>query len=65
MKRLLPFVLAAGLATTLFAQDEIAQAKSLIQNGRCAEAVAPLQKLYKSSFFEYSIEFSYSRFSYI
>ena len=50
MKRLLPFVLAAGLATTLFAQDEIAQAKSLIQNGRCAEAVAPLQKLYKSSF---------------
>ena len=50
MKCLLPFVLAAGLATTLFAQDEIAQAKSLIQNGRCAEAVAPLQKLYKSSF---------------
>ena len=50
MKRLLPFVLAAGLATSLFAQDEIAQAKSLIQNGRCAEAVAPLQKLYKSSF---------------
>lgn len=50
MKRLLPFVLAAGLATTLFAQDEIAQAKSLIQNGRCAEAIAPLQKLYKSSF---------------
>ncbi|MDD7499070.1 penicillin-binding protein activator [Fibrobacter sp.] len=50
MKRLLLFVLAAGLATTLFAQDEIAQAKSLIQNGRCAEAVAPLQKLYKSSF---------------
>ena len=50
MKRFLPFVLAAGLATTLFAQDEIAQAKSLIQNGRCAEAVAPLQKLYKSSF---------------
>ena len=42
--------MAAGLATTLFAQDEIAQAKSLIQNGRCAEAVAPLQKLYKSSF---------------
>ena len=50
MKRLLSFVLAAGLATSLFAQDEIAQAKSLIQNGRCAEAVAPLQKLYKSSF---------------
>ena len=50
MKRLLPFVLAAGLATSLFAQDEIAQAKSLIQNGKCAEAVAPLQKLYKSSF---------------
>jgi len=50
MKRLLPLVLVASLATSLFAQDEIAQAKSLIQNGQCAEAIAPLQKLYKSSF---------------
>lgn len=50
MKRLLPLVLVASLATTLFAQDEISQAKSLIQNGQCAEAIAPLQKIYKSSF---------------
>ncbi|MDO4946780.1 MAG: penicillin-binding protein activator [Fibrobacter sp.] len=50
MKRLLPLVLVASLATSLFAQDEISQAKSLIQNGQCAEAIAPLQKLYKSSF---------------
>ncbi len=50
MKRLIPLVLAVGLATSLYAQDEVAQAKSLIQNGRCADAVAPLQKLYKSSF---------------
>lgn len=50
MKRLLPLVLVASLATSLFAQDEIAQAKSLIQNGQCAEAIAPLQKVYKSSF---------------
>ena len=50
MKRILPLVLAAGLATALFAQDEISQAKSLIQNGKCSEAVSPLQKVYKSSF---------------
>ncbi len=50
MKRLLPLVLVAGLATALFAQDEVAQAKSLIQNGKCAEAVAPLSKVYKSNF---------------
>lgn len=50
MKRLLPLVLVASLATTLFAQDEISQAKSLISNGQCAEAIAPLQKIYKSSF---------------
>lgn len=50
MKRLLPFVLAASFAASAFAQDEIAQAKNLIQNGQCAEAIAPLQKVYKSSF---------------
>jgi tRNA/tmRNA/rRNA uracil-C5-methylase (TrmA/RlmC/RlmD family) len=50
MKRLLPFALVAMLAASAFAQDELAQAKSLIQNGRCSDAIVPLQKLYKSSF---------------
>ena len=50
MKRILPLVLAAGLATVLLAQDDLSQAKSLIQNGNCSEAIAPLQKVYKSQF---------------
>ncbi len=50
MKSLLPFVLVAGLATALFAQDDVSQAKSMIQNGKCADAIAPLSKVYKSSF---------------
>jgi ABC-type branched-subunit amino acid transport system substrate-binding protein len=50
MKRLLPFALVAMLAAFAFAQDEIREAKNLIQNGQCAEAIAPLQKVYKSSF---------------
>ena len=50
MKRLLPFALVAMLAASAFAQDEISQAKNLIQNGQCAEAIAPLQRVYKSSF---------------
>lgn len=50
MKRFLPFALVALLATSLFAQDEVSKAKSLIQSGNCAEAIAPLQKVVKSSF---------------
>lgn len=50
MKRLLPIALVAAFATSLFAQDEIAQAKSMIQNGNCSEAIAPLQKVYKANF---------------
>lgn len=50
MKRFFPLALVAVLATALFAQDEVSQAKSLIQNGKCAEAIAPLQKVFKSSF---------------
>ena len=50
MKRLLPFILVFSFALPLFAQDELAQAKSLIQSGRCADAIAPLQKIYKASF---------------
>ena len=50
MKRLLPFALVAMLAASAFAQAEIREAKNLIQNGQCAEAIAPLQTVYKSSF---------------
>lgn len=50
MNRLFPLVFVATLAASLFAQDDLSQAKSLIQNGNCAEAIAPLQKVYKSSF---------------
>lgn len=50
MKRLFPLALVAVLATALFAQDEVSQAKALIQGGKCAEAIAPLQKVFKSSF---------------
>lgn len=39
--------LCTGLS---FAQDEIAQAKTLIQNGKCAEAVPLLQKFSKAKF---------------
>ena len=50
MKRLLPILLASLLAAPLFAQDEIAQAKSLVRDGKCSEAIAPLQKISKSKF---------------
>lgn len=50
MKRILPLVLAAGLATTIFAQDDLSQAKSMIQNGNCADAISSLQKVYKANF---------------
>ncbi|MCQ2096922.1 MAG: penicillin-binding protein activator [Fibrobacter sp.] len=50
MKILFPLILAATFATTLFAQDNVSKAKELIKNGNCAEAVASLQKVYKSDF---------------
>lgn len=34
----------------LFAEDDLSYAKSLIQSGRCSDAIAPLAKVYKSSF---------------
>ena len=34
----------------VFAQGDLSQAMSLIQDGRCADAIAPLVKVYKSSF---------------
>ena len=48
MKSLFSLVLALSLAVPLCAQDEVAQAKSLIRDGRCADAIAPLQKLSKA-----------------
>lgn len=50
MKSLFSLVLALSLAVPLCAQDEVAQAKSLIRDGRCADAIAPLQKLSKAKF---------------
>ena len=50
MKSLFSLVLALSLAVPLCAQDEVAQAKSLIRAGKCADAVAPLQKLSKAKF---------------
>lgn len=34
----------------LFAEDDLSYAASLIQSGRCSDAIAPLAKVYKSSF---------------
>ena len=34
----------------IFAQGDLSQAMSLIQDGRCSDAIAPLVKVYKSSF---------------
>ena len=34
----------------IFAQGDLSQAMSLIQDGRCADAIGPLVKVYKSSF---------------
>ena len=50
MKRLFSLILAISLTTPLFAQDDNAQAKALIRDGRCADAIAPLQKVSKAKF---------------
>lgn len=50
MKILFPLILAATCATSLFAQDDVTKAKNLIKNGNCAEAIGPLQKVYKANF---------------
>lgn len=50
MKRLIPFLFLSILSTMVFAQDDLSNAKSLIQSGRCSDAIAPLVKVYKSSF---------------
>ena len=48
MKSLFSLILALSLAVPLCAQDETAHAKSLIRDGKCADAIAPLQKISKS-----------------
>ena len=50
MKRLLPFLFVSFLSSMVFAQGDLSQAMSLIQDGRCSDAIAPLVKVYKSSF---------------
>ena len=50
MKSLFSLILALSLAVPLCAQDETAHAKSLIRDGKCADAIAPLQKISKSKF---------------
>jgi hypothetical protein len=50
MNRLIPFFLVASLCASAFAQGEVAKAKALVGEGKCAEAVPLLQKVSKSSF---------------
>lgn len=50
MNRLIPFFLVASLCATAFAQGEIAKAKDLVREGKCAEALPVLQKVLKSNF---------------
>ena len=50
MNRLFPLFLAAVLSTSVFAQDDVERVKSVVKNGRCSDAIAPLQKIYSSSF---------------
>jgi hypothetical protein len=50
MKRLLPFLFVSFFSSMIFAQGDLSQAMSLIQDGRCADAIGPLVKVYKSSF---------------
>ena len=51
MKRLLTLLVSFALVGTAFAQDEVSRAKALIRDGRCADAIAPLQKLADSKNF--------------
>ena len=51
MNRLLPFLIVCAFATALFAQDDVSKAKSLIREGKCAEAAPALQKLSDSKSF--------------
>ena len=50
MNRLFPLFLAAILSTSVFAQDDVEKVKQVVKSGRCSDAIAPLQKIYGSSF---------------
>lgn len=50
MNRLISLLFVVCLSTSLFAQDEIAKAKSLIRDGNCADAVSALQGFTKAKF---------------
>jgi ABC-type branched-subunit amino acid transport system substrate-binding protein len=50
MNRLFPAILVALLSTTVFAQDDVERIKPMVKGGRCSEAIAPLKKIYASSF---------------
>ena len=49
MKHFLPVIAVALMSSMLFAQD-VERMKSMVRDGRCAEAIAPLQKVFKSNF---------------
>ena len=51
MNRLTSLLLVCALSGAVFAQDDISRAKAMIRDGRCAEAIAPLQKIADSKNF--------------
>ena len=51
MNRLTTLLLVCALSGAVFAQDDISRAKAMIRDGRCAEAIAPLQKIADSKNF--------------
>ena len=50
MNRVLPLLLTFILSATVLADDDVAKAKALIKDGKCAEAIPALEKLSKSQF---------------
>ena len=51
MNRLTSLLLVCALSGAVFAQDDISRAKAMIRDGRCAEAIAPLQNIADSKNF--------------
>jgi hypothetical protein len=50
MNRLFSLILVALLSSTVFAQGEVERIKPMVRDGRCSDAIGPLQKIYSSSF---------------
>jgi len=50
MNRLFPLFLGAFLSTAAMAQGDIDRVKPMVKEGRCSDAIAPLKKIYSSSF---------------